>query len=50
MKAVFSESTFEDAVEMMPSFCFYYEEILFCQSFQVRLEINYRISVLTLLL
>ena len=50
MKDVFSESTFGDATEMMPAFCFYYEEILYCQSFQVRLEVNYRISFLSLLL
>lgn len=30
----------EDVSEMMPSLCYYYRESLYCQSFQVRLEVN----------
>lgn len=30
----------EDVSEMMPSLCYYYRESLYCQSFQVRSEVN----------
>lgn len=42
MEPVFTSATKQDVSEMMPSLCFYYNEMLYCQSFQVRYEISKR--------
>ena len=42
MEEILSHCSVNEVVEIMPSFCFYYNELLFCQSFQVRLEVNKR--------
>ena len=36
----------QDVSMMIPSFCYYYDELLYCQSSQVRLEANKSILAL----
>lgn len=33
-------SSKEEVSEMIPSFCFYYKEILYCQNIAIRIEAN----------
>lgn len=40
MKEVIRKCGKEEVIEMMPSFCYYYNEALYCQSFLVRSEVN----------
>ena len=42
MEEILSQCSVNDIIEIMPSFCFYYNELLYCQSFQVRLKVNKR--------
>ena len=39
---MFTYASEQDVAVMMPSLCFYYNEMLYCQSFQVRYEISKR--------
>lgn len=42
MCGIVASSPKQDVLEMMSSICYYYNELLYCQSFQVRLEVNRR--------
>ena len=40
MREIVASSSKQEVLEMMSSICYYYNEFLYCQSFQVRLEVN----------
>ena len=42
-------SSKEDVSEMIPSFCFYYKEILYCQNISISIEANNGIYYISLL-
>ena len=44
MCGIVASSSKQEVLEMMSSICYYYNEFLYCQSFQVRLEVNKRSS------